>query len=303
MDAQHGLGVLFKEEGDICQNHTYGASAGAGAGLTIFGVVPLFQGKQKEREVFLKKKEMLPYSFLLLLAFTPPPLRTATRKEVIAACFHPQVHGMGNTGAMGAWHAALLPFAWEWIRISAFKGRDVREDSIHLLPESVKNRGRKPPPFAVDVGCSVGHMASSLRKSGFDVLGVDSSPEMIRFAKWMGTGKGIRWEVKNACLDTLPQADLFFFSFVMHEMPLSAQHISLSNAVRSCKNGGCVCVLDIHPSAASSAPPRPRTGFEPYLSEYSKNIRSVVKRVASKHGKRVEEKELGGGSCSVWILK
>lgn len=237
--------------------------------------------------------------FVTLISYSPPPLRTATRKEVLHACFHPRVHGMGNTGAMGAWHAAMLPVAWEWIRLTAFRGNHVREEAIRLLPPSLLEEDGLS---AVDVGCSVGHMASALKMAGFDTIGVDSSPEMISFARYMGMGKGIEWRVGNACVDPLPQADVYFFSFVMHEMPLSAQHISISNAIRNLKSRrGCVCILDIHPSLSSSTL-HPSTGYEPFLSDYSSKIRSVVSRVAARHRKRVNETDLANGVCSAWVI-
>src|SRR5262249_17778867 len=58
----------------------------------------------------------------------------------------------------------------------------------------------------LDVGCGTGHHLASLRERGFDVAGVDGSPEMLDQARANNPGA----EIKLADVESLPFPDASF---------------------------------------------------------------------------------------------
>lgn len=74
----------------------------------------------------------------------------------------------------------------------------------HLLnrfAEEVRSRGR-----VADLGCGPGHVAGYLRERGVDVLGIDLSPEMVRWATRLNPGLDVR--VGDFLALDLPEASL-----------------------------------------------------------------------------------------------
>lgn len=215
----------------------------------------------------------------------PPRVRRAIR----AAPHHPRVHGVGNHHPV---HALLLPAVWLYIRHAAFGGVDVRARAVGAVPPAYLRAG------AVDVGCAAGHMTRALapRVRGAPLVGVDASREMLAAARLGGPPRA-RYVHANGCLDPLPAAGLYTFSFVLHEMPAAAQYTALRNALAA-NESAALLVVDIDPAVRGA----PRTGAEPYLAAYRRTADAAVAAVARAHGRRVATLPLVPGRCKAWVV-
>ena len=60
------------------------------------------------------------------------------------------------------------------------RGNWIGETEYHLLREAL---ALPPGASVLDVGCGTGYFTRRLASDGFDITGVDSSPEMIRYAR------------------------------------------------------------------------------------------------------------------------
>ena len=99
--------------------------------------------------------------------------------------FHPKIHTFGNHGPLGALHATVAPLATKLIDVAAYEGENVRDQIAKDLYHRV---GKKKNARVVDLACGVGMSTRALQKTfGRDadstIVGVDTSPEMIRMAK------------------------------------------------------------------------------------------------------------------------
>lgn len=96
--------------------------------------------------------------------------------------FNPLIHTFGNTGIFGGLHAAVAPLFTKVIDISAYDGKPVREAIARDLARLV----RKPNARVADLCCGVGISTRAVQAAFPDaeaVVGVDTSPEMIEFAR------------------------------------------------------------------------------------------------------------------------
>lgn len=227
-------------------------------------------------------------------------LPTPARRRIRAAAAHPRVHSIGNAHPM---HAALLPLVWTWIRCAAFAGVDVRARAVsELVPREYYSDG-----VACDLGCSVGHMARTLKSVGARaVVGVDASDSMIAAARVFSPTLSFRRA--NACLDPLPAASLYTLSFVLHEMPAEAHFAVVRNALRYNHSAG-VLVVDIDPQTPAAQKKVDEagvaladTGDEPFLVEYCRSVEDTLAAVARRTGKRLRATPIVPGKCRAWFL-
>ena len=88
----------------------------------------------------------------------------------------------------------------------------------------------------LDVGCGTGVLMSKIAESGCEVVGVDSSPEMVSAAR----EKGLDARVVDAqCMEFSNQFDAVFSNASLHWMPDS--NAVLSNVHKALKPGGRFC--------------------------------------------------------------
>ncbi|MCY4047496.1 MAG: class I SAM-dependent methyltransferase [Candidatus Dadabacteria bacterium] len=88
----------------------------------------------------------------------------------------------------------------------------------------------------LDVGCGTGALMSKIAESGCEVVGVDSSPEMVSAAR----EKGLDARVVDAqCMEFSNQFDAVFSNASLHWMPDS--NAVLSNVHKALKPGGRFC--------------------------------------------------------------
>jgi len=96
--------------------------------------------------------------------------------------FNQKIHTLGNTGFTGAIHAAMAPLSTYVIDAFAYKGLDIRHKVADELASMLHlNQGR-----ILDLCCGVGMSTRALRDAfpnAEQVIGVDTSPEMIEMAK------------------------------------------------------------------------------------------------------------------------
>ena len=98
--------------------------------------------------------------------------------------FHPQIHTFGNHGPLGAFHATVAPLATKLIDVAAYEGENVRDQ----IAKDLYKRVGKTNARIVDLACGVGMSTRALQKvfgrdADSTIVGVDTSPEMIRMAK------------------------------------------------------------------------------------------------------------------------
>mmetsp|Transcript_27660 Transcript_27660/g.61510 ORF Transcript_27660/g.61510 Transcript_27660/m.61510 type:complete len:342 (+) Transcript_27660:607-1632(+) len=96
--------------------------------------------------------------------------------------FDSRIHTLGNTGFMGAFHAAIAPLSTIMIDKIAYDGVNVRE----MVANRLYNEIGKSQARVVDFACGVGISTRALLKAFPDaeaVIGLDTSREMIAMAR------------------------------------------------------------------------------------------------------------------------
>lgn len=117
----------------------------------------------------------------------------------------------------------------------------------------------------VDLGCGSGYGTYLLKKSGYDVSGIDLSEEMIRLAKENLAEMKISFQTGN--VDALPFSDQSISSFLMInviEWTKDPLH-TLNELKRVLKPGGHLCVGILGATSGPRANSYPRLRKEPFL--------------------------------------
>ena len=104
--------------------------------------------------------------------------------------FNPVIHTLGNTGFMGAFHAAVGALTTKIIDKVAYKGRDIRSEVALELKDRVleSKQNNSTDVRVLDMACGVGMSTRALKKA-FDgvenvtIIGLDTSPEMIEMSE------------------------------------------------------------------------------------------------------------------------
>lgn len=166
----------------------------------------------------------------------------------------PRIHQLGN----GKIHAMVARPATWFINRIAYNGRDIRKELLEDIGSSES---------VVDLCCGTG---TSTRVGG-DTIGVDTSEDMLREARWRRgkygsfvLGNAETWGETNCC-------DVATIFFALHEMPQYARRNVLKNAQRIARRRVIVC--DISPA---KIPSEQMLKGEPYILEYQENIVSDI---------------------------
>ena len=109
-------------------------------------------------------------------------------------------------------------------RIAAFydRGRSLSEQNMEMwLALLLKYSGAGKGARVLDLGCGTGRFAIPMAgQLGFDMVGADSSPEMLAEAKVKDTVESVRWDVQDAQHLAYPDAsfDAVFMSHLLHHV-------------------------------------------------------------------------------------
>lgn len=112
-----------------------------------------------------------------------------------------------------------------------------------------KALGDHPLGRLLDIGTGTGHMLEVLAPTAESALGIDRSPEMLRFAREKLAGAGIPAELRQADMYALPMEDASFDTVVLHQVLHYAQHPEavIAEAARVLVPGGVMLVIDVAP--------------------------------------------------------
>lgn len=243
--------------------------------------------------------------------------------------YHPDIHSIGNVGFFGAIHAALAPISTKVIDMAAYNGEDVRSIVANLLSEKIINTkkimGRRTK--VLDMCCGVGISTRALQDVFPDsdlVVGVDTSPEMIKMARFLTSHVDFFKSVnsffsfffgKSSTLTSMKQRasdqrktkcankakftygnaektgfpsesfELVTIMYAFHEVPLAGRKRILKEACRILQKGGTLAIVDISTEYQPSAS---MLMGEPYVLEYQKNIHRQLRTLKGFSNRRYE---------------
>ncbi|MEV6107287.1 class I SAM-dependent methyltransferase [Streptomyces sp. NPDC051940] len=124
----------------------------------------------------------------------------------------------------------------------------------HLDRRLAQAAGAAPGERVLDIGCGPGHLARRLAARvapGGDVLGIDPSPGMLRYARRRAGGlSNCRFQQGEAQSLDLPAAsrDLVTSTFAMHHIPAPVREVALREMHRVLRPGGRLLLADAFPS-------------------------------------------------------
>jgi SAM-dependent methyltransferase len=136
--------------------------------------------------------------------------------------FHPKMHTFGNHGPLGAVHATVAPYVTKLIDVRAYNGENVRDHIAMDLRQKINKANAR----IVDLACGVGMSTRSLHKAfpkSSKLVGVDTSPQMIRMAKAYTDPQSIA----SKTIDMVSRA-LFHVNGIT-KLPNQAQEIAASS--------------------------------------------------------------------------
>jgi ubiquinone/menaquinone biosynthesis C-methylase UbiE/DNA-binding HxlR family transcriptional regulator len=109
--------------------------------------------------------------------------------------------------------------------------------------------GERPLGRLLDIGTGTGHMLELLAPRAETALGVDRSPEMLRFARERLASAGIDARLRQADMYALPMDDQSFDTIIMHQVLHYAQHPEavIAEAARLLAPGGIFLIVDVAP--------------------------------------------------------
>jgi SAM-dependent methyltransferase len=136
--------------------------------------------------------------------------------------FHPKMHSFGNHGPLGAVHATVAPYVTKLIDVGSYNGENIRD---HIAMD-LKTKVNKADARIVDLACGVGMSTRSLHKAfpkSSKLVGVDTSPQMIRMAKAYTDPQSIA----SKTIDMVSRA--LFHAKGITKLPNHAQEIAASS--------------------------------------------------------------------------
>jgi SAM-dependent methyltransferase len=164
---------------------------------------------------------------------------------------------MSPRSTIAAWNA----HAEEWARWTRTPGHDYHYERLNL-PEFLRLLP-KPGRLTIDLACGEGRLGRVMADLGHSVVGVDSSPELVRLAREAG---GYR-DVLEATADSVPLpagcADLVTVFMGLHDMDDLAGPID--ETARLLGPGGRLCLAVPHPFAEMA---RERPGAPGYYTPH-----------------------------------
>ena len=172
------------------------------------------------------------------------------------------------------------------------QGYKERFSFVHQYGEDVLGLlTAKPGARVVDLGCGNGALTAKLAKLGYDVTGVDASPEMIALAR--EGHPELAFECEDALRFSLEQpADAIFSNAVFHWIDAGKQDALIENIARNlkqggelvCEFGGYGCAETVHSTLEKCFEARglsyARAFYFPTVGEYAPML--------ERHGLRVE---------------
>lgn len=272
-----------------------------------------------------------------------PPSRDAVRRKTCGLDEHPaeywfdnRIHTFGNTGILGGFHAVVAPLATKMIDVLAYDRVNVREKISSELRRRVNKKGSRVLDLCCGVGLSTRALSGAFHDAK-DVIGVDTSPEMVSMARTISRcdtalgqvktavlertrqlplnlqnkiqmfldariagDKGAQFAIGNAERTVFPDSsfDLVTLMYAFHEIPRVARYRILREVRRLLPHGGTLAVVDI--SSEYNPSPTMLAG-EPYVLEYKKNIHKQMKSIQG-FG-TAHYKEIVPGHVGVWTLR
>jgi len=258
------------------------------------------------------------YSATGVVPFVPTPCPIKSKAKLAGPpnyWFHPKIHTFGNTGILGAIHAALAPLVTMLIDVAAYEGENIRVK----IGRGLRDRVGKTGANVVDMCCGVGISTRALRKAFVDantIIGVDTSPEMIAMAQVLANENLVAklmkshdptlvnachssYSVRNAERTFLPKAsfNLVTIMYGFHEIPFLGRYRILREARRLLAPGGTLAIVDISPEYTPS--PNMLAG-EPYVKEYQANIHRQLEVLQG--FERCEYENVVPGHVGTWLL-
>lgn len=145
-------------------------------------------------------------------------------------------------------YAQLHPEEYNWFEQSRIR-RDLR-----TVRDSLRGGGRR----ALDVGCGTGNISLKLLEMGFEVNGVDISPEMIREVSAAAGGRGsfTAADIDSFVAGCAARFDVVTVSSVLHHLP--DYPATLSGLCGLLNPGGLLYVTHEPAVGALAADPFPR---------------------------------------------
>jgi ubiquinone/menaquinone biosynthesis C-methylase UbiE len=150
-------------------------------------------------------------------------------------------HGTPTRG-----HTLGAPRAYDTFVSLFFLGR--RHSAYKALIDAA---GVQSGQRVLDVGCGTGYfarlLAESLGRDGL-VVGVDASPEMIRYASRRTRAANCRFELGTAESLSFPpkQFDVVVSSLFLHHLPADLQGAALGEMRRVLRPGGTLLIVEAH---------------------------------------------------------
>jgi ubiquinone/menaquinone biosynthesis C-methylase UbiE len=160
----------------------------------------------------------------------------------LAHLFPRSAHSASTRG-----HTLAAPRAYDAFVSLFFLGR--RRSSFEALMHAA---GVQPGQHVLDVGCGTGYFARLLAEtvgSNGLVIGVDASPEMIRYASNQALySRNCQFQIGTAEALSLPsgQFDAVVSSLFMHHLPLELQLAALREMWRVLRPGGTLLIAEAH---------------------------------------------------------
>lgn len=139
---------------------------------------------------------------------------------------------------------------FRWIQAAPFY-REVHREAVELLPEGVGRRW-------LDVGCGPGLVARLAQQRGYDVLGVDLDPAMVRSARAQAPSERCRFEIGD--LDSVaagPGADVVSAASLLFVLP--DRRLGLLALWRAVRAGGALLIVE---TTAAMTPANARRAAE-----------------------------------------
>ncbi|KHL24781.1 ArsR family transcriptional regulator [Croceibacterium mercuriale] len=132
--------------------------------------------------------------------------------------------------------------AWRWDELRALHVPDTEVDRVIDL-----GLGDRPLGRLLDIGTGTGRMLEQLAGRAHFALGVDRSPEMLRFARARLAERGTAAALGQADMYALPMEDGTFDTVILHQVLHYAHHpeAAIAEAARVLAPGGTMVIADM----------------------------------------------------------
>ena len=140
-----------------------------------------------------------------------------------------------------------------WYNIKWFKRMapvyDFVEIFVASLRKKVAKRIHKQKAKILDMACGTGNQSIAFANKNHSVVGVDLSPDMLRYAKKkVKSSHDITFVCGDATKISYPDAyfDVSSISFGLHDMPEEIGIMILREMIRTTKPDGQIIIVDYH---------------------------------------------------------